>query len=485
MAESNDALLGRIAVHTKLITPQQLSEATALQARSGSRTRLGEVLVEKGWITPAQLEKLLVAQRQVLAKQAAKKAEQSVAAVVPEPEPGVATARTAPAPSPRETQPIPIPAPAAKQPVAERPAPAAAAVASSGDGPRDALHALLRAAVEAGASDVHLHAGSTQRWRRHGVLEEKPGGRLDAAQLEAMLRSILSPEQVQALEKSGQVDLAYTLSGVARFRANLYRQQRGMDGVFRAIPDHPPSLEELGLPSTLARLTNFHQGMVLVTGPAGCGKSSTMAAFLNLVNEERQDHILTIEDPIEVLHPAKRCQVNQRQVHSHTESFARALRAALREDPDVIAIGELRDLETISLALTAAETGHFVLGTLHTGGSIRTIDRLIGVFPPDQQAQVRTMLSESLRAVVSQRLVAKKDGTGRVPALEVLVVNKAVGNLVRENKTFQIRSILQTGAAQGMCLLDGSLETLVKQNVITREEARRHAEDPKRFGGEA
>ena len=182
--------------------------------------------------------------------------------------------------------------------------------------------------------------------------------------------------------------------------------------MFRVVPDHPPSLDELGLPSALARLTNYHQGMVLVTGPAGCGKSSTMAAFLNLVNEERTDHILTIEDPIEVLHPSKRCQVNQRQVRSHTESFARALRAALREDPDVIAIGELRDLETISLALTAAETGHFVLGTLHTSSTIRTIDRLIGVFPPDQQTQVRTMLSESLRAVVSQRLVAR-DGRHR------------------------------------------------------------------------
>ncbi len=223
--------------------------------------------------------------------------------------------------------------------------------------------------------------------------------------------------------------------------------------------------------------------MVLVTGPAGCGKSSTMAAFLNLVNEERTDHILTIEDPIEVLHPSKSCQVNQRQVRSHTESFARALRAALREDPDVIAIGELRDLETISLALTAAETGHFVLGTLHTTSTIRTIDRLIGVFPPDQQTQVRTMLSESLRAVVSQRLVVRADGAGRVPVLEVLIVNKAISNLIRENKTFQIRSVLQTGAAQGMCLLDSSLEALVKQGVITREEALRHAEEPKRFGG--
>ena len=482
MAESNDALLGRIAVHTKLITQQQLAEATALQARTGSRQRLGEILVEKGLITPAQLEKLLVAQRQVLAKQAANKTAQTVAAVVPGPEPGVATASpAAPAPRPVATKPAAA-APAASSPA--QPAPKVTA-APSGDASREALHAILRAAVEAGASDVHLHAGSTERRRRHGVLEERPGGLLDPARTEALLLSILSPEQTAKLRSSGQIDLAYTLPGVARFRANVYRQQRGLDGVFRAIPDHPPSLDELGLPNSLARLTNFHQGMVLVTGPAGCGKSSTMAAFLNLVNEDRTDHILTIEDPIEVLHPAKRCQVNQRQVLSHTESFARALRAALREDPDVIAIGELRDLETISLALTAAETGHFVLGTLHTGGAVRTIDRLIGVFPPDQQGQVRTMLSESLRAVVSQRLVTRADGTGRVPALEILVVNKAVSNLIRENKTFQIRSILQTGAAQGMCLLDGSLETLVKQSVITREEARRHAEEPKRFGGEA
>jgi twitching motility protein PilT len=474
MAESNDALLGRIAVHTKLITQEQLRDATAAQARAGGSRKLGELLVEKKLISPAQLEKLLAAQKQVLAKQAAKKAEQTITAIIPEPEPGaVATPPPSRAPAPAAAK----PAPAAAKPAAARVEPA------RGGAPSEELHAMLRATVEAGASDIHLHAGAVERWRRHGKLEERPGAPLDPARCETLLRSILTPAQAAALEKGGQVDVAYTLSGVARFRGNVYREQRGLDATFRVIPDHPPSLDELGLPSTLARLTNYHQGMVLVTGPSGCGKSATMAAFLNLVNEDRTDHILTIEDPIEVLHPAKSCQVNQRQVGPHTQSFARALRAALREDPDVIAIGELRDLETISLALTAAETGHFVLGTLHTGGAIRTIDRLIGVFPPDQQSQVRTMLSESLRAVVSQRLVARADGTGRVPALEVLVVNKAVGNLIRENKTFQIRSILQTGAAQGMCLLDSSLEALVKGGTITRDEARRNAEEPKRFGG--
>jgi twitching motility protein PilT len=224
---------------------------------------------------------------------------------------------------------------------------------------------------------------------------------------------------------------------------------------------------------------------VLVTGPTGSGKSTTLAAMIDKINNERQEHILTIEDPIEYVHASKRCLVNQRNVRRHTESFARALRAGLREDPDVIVIGELRDLETISLALTAAETGHFVLASLHTNDTIRTVNRLVGAFPSHQQDQVRTMISESLRAVISQRLVTMASGRGRVPALEVLVNNKAVGNLIRENKTFQIRSVLQTGIAQGMVLLDRSLAQLVEQGVVTREEAQKHCEDPRKLGGGA
>jgi twitching motility protein PilT len=465
----NDGLLGRIAVHTKLITPAQLEEALDEQGRSVERKRIGDVLVAKGYVTPAQLQKLLVAQKQVVAKQAAKRAQGVVARAVPAPEEGVA--RVA----------MPRAAAVARRATASSPSRAAGAEPTNDD--REALHEILRAGAQAGVSDVHLHAGSPLRWRRHGVLEPQGEAPLDGSRTQAMLRAILGGEQAALLDADGQIDFAYTLPGVGRFRVNVYRQQRGLDGVFRTVSDHPPSLDELSLPRSLARLTNFHQGLVLVTGPAGCGKSATMAALLNLVNEERTDHVLTIEDPIEVVHPSKRCLVNQRQVRVHTQSFARALRAGLREDPDVIAIGELRDLETISLALTAAETGHLVLGTLHTASTIRTVDRLIGVFPPDQQNQVRAMLSESLRAVVSQRLVRRSDGTGRVPALEVLVANKAVSNLIRENKTFQIRSILQTGGSQGMSLLDGSLEELVKSGVTTVEEARRHCEDPRRFGG--
>ena len=306
-------------------------------------------------------------------------------------------------------------------------------------------------------------------------------GFLTADQAKELVYSVLNEEQARQLEERLQLDFAYASPGVGRFRANAYRQQRGLDAVFRAIPPEPPTLEELGLSTDLQRVVQFHQGIVLFTGPAGCGKSSTMAAMLRLINEDRPDHIITVEDPIEYVHLSARCLVNQRQVGPHTESFARALRAALREDPDIIAIGELRDLETISLALTAAETGHLVLATLHTSSAIRTVNRLLGVFPPDQQNQIRTMVSESLRAVVSQRLVPRADGEGRAAAIEVLMNTRAVGNLIRENKTFQIHSQMQTGGQHGMQLLDNSLQELVSSGQINRDEARRQAEDPKRF----
>jgi twitching motility protein PilT len=296
-----------------------------------------------------------------------------------------------------------------------------------------------------------------------------------------MLMEIMTDDQRKRFTENGELDFAYTMPGVGRFRANAYRQHRGVDGVFRVIPPAPPSLEDLGLPASLAKVVNFHQGLVLLTGPTGCGKSSTMAALIDILNEERRDHILTVEDPIEHLHPSKRCVVNQRQVSRHTESFPRALRAALREDPDVIVIGELRDRETISLALTAAETGHLVLGTLHTNSAIRTINRILGVFPPNQQSQIRTMISESLKAIVSQRLITTADGKGRVSALEVLMCNRAIGNLIREGKTFQILSVLQTGAPHGMCLMENSLGALVKSGAISRDEALKHCEDPKRL----
>ncbi|HWN42302.1 MAG TPA: type IV pilus twitching motility protein PilT [Thermoanaerobaculia bacterium] len=443
----DEVLFGRIALHYKLVSQDQLAEATSAWSQEGGLRGLGEILVERGALNLRQLEQLRAAQRDYLAKELAKKAQQQ----------GQAPASPAPAPPPVPAAPTPQ---AGWQESSRR------------------LDALLTYAVSQSASDLHLHCGAPIKLRRNGTLFE-PESQLLAPQVaESLIREIMTPEQQRELDEHGQIDFAYTISGVGRFRANAYRQQRGLDAVFRAIPPNPPTLEDLGLPSTLARFANFHQGMVLLTGPAGCGKSSTLAAMVNIINRERQDHIITIEDPIEYIHRSQKCVVNQRQVLRHTNSFARALRAALREDPDVIAIGELRDLETISLALTAAETGHLVLATLHTNNAIRTINRILGVFPPSQQEQIRTMVSESLRAVISQRLVVKADGSGRVPALEVLVCNKAVGNLIRDNKTFQIKSVLQTGSSQGMCLLDASLADLVKNKVITREEAMRNAEDP-------
>jgi twitching motility protein PilT len=346
----------------------------------------------------------------------------------------------------------------------------------------ETLQQLLREAFERGASDIHVHSGDGIRIRLAGKLVEGPT-LPDGQTLDGMALASLTPEQRRVLATTGQLDFSYVLEGVARFRANAYRQHRGIDAVFRSIPLEPPTLEELGLPQSLARFTNFHQGMVLVTGPTGCGKSSTLAALVNLVNEERNEHIITIEDPIECVHTSKRSLVNQRSVKSHTESFARALRAALREDPDVIVIGELRDLETISLAITAAETGHLVIASLHTENAIRTVNRLVGAYPADQQNQIRTMIADSLKVVISQVLIPTTTGDARVPAIEIMVVTKAVGNLIRENKTFQIHSILQTGASQGMVLLDDSIKSHVQAGTVTREEALNHCQDPKRLGG--
>jgi twitching motility protein PilT len=471
-------LLGRIAVHLKLITDDQLAIATRKQAEGGGEKNLGTLLCELGFLSQAQLSQVLKARDQIVAKQ---KAMQAVSSADAQPEVAAPPRTATPAAAAR----APAAAAAARAPeVAAKPAPAARsaprpAPPSSGG----SLHDLLRVGVERGASDVHIHAGQPLRLRLHGKFVPVGERAIAAEESERLVLSALTPEQAALFQDRGELDLAYEAPGIGRFRVNLYRQQRGHDGVFRVIPTEVPTLDGLGLPMGLARFTNFHQGLVLVTGPANCGKSSTLAALVNLINEERKEHILTVEDPIEFLHAPKACGVNQRNVGPHTESFARALRAALREDPDVIVIGELRDLETISLALTAAETGHLVLGTLHTNSAIRTINRLVGVFPADQQDQIRNMVSESLRAVISQRLVPTKDGTRRLPALEVLVNNKAVGNLIRENKTFQLFSVMQMGASAGMTLLDDSLNKLLASGSITKEEALRNADDPKRIKG--
>jgi twitching motility protein PilT len=348
-------------------------------------------------------------------------------------------------------------------------------------GPGVNLRDLLQQAIEQNASDLHVHSGAMLRLRVDGKFCDATPDVLSSDECEKLIMDILNEPQLKQLKEKFQIDFAYEIQGAGRFRANIYKQQRGYDAVFRAIKPSPPTLAELGLPKEFEQYTEFHQGLLLFTGPAGCGKSSTMAAMANLINQRRADHILTIEDPIEYVHNSDSCNVTQREVGDQTESFPTALRAALREDPDVIVIGELRDLETISLAITAAETGHLVMATLHTSNAIRTINRLLGVFPPDQICQIRRMLSESLKVVFCQRLVKRADGRGQVAAFEVMINNNAVANLIRENRTFQITSILQTGRAQGQRLLDASLTQLMNDKVITKKEAIRHAEEPESF----
>jgi len=468
MSSPQDAVLGRIALHYKLVTQETLNAALQRQA-AGTQKKLGELLVELKAITREQFQWLIQAQQQYLEKQA-----------TTAPRPAVA-GTTAPAPA---AAPAAV-APAAVAPPVDasaQPAPAAAAQ------PKAAIRSgvvtlkdVLTKAVSAKASDVHIHAGAPIQLRVGGELKELKTGVLTPEDVEILIRQGLTQDEQKILDERLDFDAALVMPGVGRFRASFYKQQRGFDGVFRPVATEPPTLEELGLPADLAKLADFHQGLVLFTGPAGSGKSSTMAAVVNMINSSREDHIITVEDPIEYVFSKKKCVVNQRQAGKHTLSFANALRAALREDPDIVVIGELRDLETIQLAITAAETGHLVLGTLHTNNAIRTINRVLDVFPPKQQSQIRAMVSESLRAIVSQRLIPTTDGQRRLPALEILYVKPAVSNLIREEKTFQIRSIMQTGRSEGMTLLDDSINDLVKSGQVSKEIARRFAEDPKRF----
>jgi twitching motility protein PilT len=307
--------------------------------------------------------------------------------------------------------------------------------------------------------------------------------KVDPETSKARVMELLDPEQRRHLEEHLDLDTALEIPGVGRFRSSILRQRKGWAGVFRVIEDCVPTLEALGLPEAVQRFTTYHQGIVLVTGAAGSGKSSTLAALIEIINKSRKDHIITLEDPIEFVFEPKKANVTQRQVELHTQSWANALKASLREDPDIIMVGEMRDLETMRLAVTAAETGHLVLGTLHTTSAARTIDRLLDVFPPKEQSQIRAMVSESLRGVVSQQLIPRADGNGRVVAAELLITTPAVSNLIRDKKTFKLQSVMQTGRRLGMQMMDDSLANLLAQGLITEEQARFRAQNPKRFAG--
>lgn len=342
----------------------------------------------------------------------------------------------------------------------------------------DALFKLLH---EAGASDLHLSAGSQPIFRLRGEMERQNFKSLGHEELKALLYEILTQKQRETFEETHDLDFAYSVPGLARFRGNYMMQHRGIAAVFRIIPSKILSADELGLPEGIRNLTKLRKGLVLVTGPTGSGKSTTLAAMIDLINSTRREHILTLEDPLEFIHENKMSLFNQRQIGEHSESFASALRAALREDPDVILVGEMRDLETIALAMSAAETGHLVFGTLHTSSAAKTVDRIIDVFPKDGQEQVRAILSESLRGVVCQQLLKTADGKGRAAAQEIMVWNNAIGNLIREGKTFQIPSIMQTGRKDGMQLMDQHILDLLKTKKIAPEEAYRCCTDKRQF----
>ena len=340
---------------------------------------------------------------------------------------------------------------------------------------------LFKMLKDQGASDLHLSTGSPPIFRLHGEMEKSNFKALSHEETKSILYEILTERQKRDFEEKHDLDFAYEIPGLARFRGNMFLQHKGIAAVFRIIPSKILSADDLGLPEGVRKMTNLKKGLVLVTGPTGSGKSTTLAAMIDLINSTRREHILTLEDPLEFIHPSKLSLLNQRQIGEHSESFTAALRAALREDPDVILVGEMRDLETISLAMTAAETGHLVFGTLHTNSAAKTIDRIIDAFPRDSQEQVRTMLSESLRGVICQQLLRTADGKGRVPALEIMVGTPAIGNLIREGKTFQIPSIIQTAKKEGMQLMDQHLLDLLKMRKIGAEEAYRCAADKKQF----
>ena len=331
---------------------------------------------------------------------------------------------------------------------------------------------LFRLMVEQKASDLHLTSGAPPFLRLHGNMSPLNYRQLSNQDVQALIFEILTEKQKKSFVEKWELDFAYVVEGLGRFRCNVFMQRKGLGAVFRTIPEKIKTAQELGLPPSIIDLTDTDRGLILVTGPTGSGKSTTLAAMIQHINSNREAHILTVEDPIEFVHPNLKSLVNQREVGSHTKTFSNALKAALREDPDIILVGELRDLETISLALTAAETGHLVFATLHTSSAAKTIDRIIDVFPPGQQGQIRTMLADSIRGIVAQSLFTRADGQGRVAAFEIMKGTKAIANLVRENKIYQIPSIIQTGAQHGMVLYEKYVDDLVKKGLITMADAK-------------
>jgi twitching motility protein PilT len=534
-----EQLIGRIAIHNKIISQAQLDECIALRGRRKDETMdLGKILKVKGYLDEKQYRACRKAQEKHLvgkgmdqdearlvarglsgaAGKAALAAEDAQAEAGDEPStlasPGttrldpkkisggqkpVQAKEEEPEPEPQEEEHAPA-EPAGEPEMRTEEAKEFDADADEkaekaemlkriskrpvDENARKTIINLLKKAREVGASDLHMSCGSKPFFRLNGQIQFLNMPVLTDEQNKHYVAQIMNDKQwVTFCEKNdwdGSIDLG---KEHGRFRTNVLKQRRGCSAVFRVIKQKVPKLADLGLPESLEKFTTYHQGLVLVTGSTGSGKSSTLAALIELINESRADHVITLEDPIEFIFQGKKCNVTQRQIELHTQSWGNALRASLREDPDVIMIGEMRDLETVELAITASETGHLVFGTLHTTNATRTIDRVLDVFPPKEQAQIRAMVSESLKGVISQQLVPKVDGKSRVAAVEILMWTPAVGNLIREKRTFQLFSVMQTGKKLGMQLMDDSLMDLLKSGQISKEEAKRRATNPKLFGG--
>lgn len=343
------------------------------------------------------------------------------------------------------------------------------------------LNQLLSYSIDSGASDLHLSVGSIPMVRINGTMKPLNLDVLLQDDIEKMLPEVMDEDQMAIFKEQKEIDFSAKLEGKGRFRVNFFNQINGLAAVFRTIPDSIKSCDELGIPPFMQDLAMIDRGLVLLTGPTGSGKSTTLAAMVDHINRNKACHIITIEDPVEYYHHTKESLINQRELGASTHSFSNALRAALREDPDVILVGEMRDLDTISLALTAAETGHLVLSTLHTSSAVKSIDRIIDIYPSGQKDQIRSMLSESLEAVISQKLLPTKDGKGRVPACEVMISSTAIRNLIREDRVFQITSVIQSGGVEGMQTLDQDLQRLVTQGKIERKVAMEIADNPKLF----
>jgi len=395
-----------------------------------------------------------------------------------QPMPPRPAAPNAPGQAPQPQRPTGIPS-GISQGAMQRPAPPASQ--KDDDDGEVIIDDLLRLIVDKSGSDLHLTVGSPPMLRLQGKLWPTDIPALTAKETRRLIFQFLNNDQRERLERDLELDISYELEGVARFRCNIFFTRLGMGGVFRVIPTRIKTLAELKLPAILGDLARRNKGLILVTGPTGSGKSTTLAAMVDQVNNERQDHILTIEDPIEFVHQHKTCLVNQREIGPNTKSFSAALRSALREDPDIILVGEMRDYETISLAVTAAETGHLVFATLHTPSAAQSVDRIVDVFPAHQQDQIRTQLADALQGIIAQQLIPTIDGMSREVALEILINTPAVANLIRDNKTFQLPSIMQTSKQAGMQTMDQSLMDLVKQRKISPQEAYRRAFDKKAF----